>query len=90
MEQANGVYVKWNMLTYKEALKKILEHCQPLKVRSTPLRDGLGRVLGKDIVAPEPFPSFDNSAVDGYAVSIGSGQNPQEKIRLRVQGEIRA
>jgi molybdopterin molybdotransferase len=32
------------------------------------LRDGLGRVLARDIVAGLDLPSFDNSAVDGFAV----------------------
>ena len=90
MERASGVYAKCSMITYKEALKKILEHSQLLKVGSVPLREGLGRILGKDIVAPEPFPSFDNSAVDGYAISVPSHMREGKKIKLKVQGEIRA
>lgn len=31
------------------------------------LRDSTGRVLARDLVAPQPLPPFFNSAVDGYA-----------------------
>jgi molybdopterin molybdotransferase len=41
-------------------------------------------VLASNIRAPEPFPSFDNSAVDGYAVP------DLATMSYRLQGEIRA
>jgi molybdopterin molybdotransferase len=33
-----------------------------------PVRNGLGRVLARDVVAPFDVPQHDNSAMDGYAV----------------------
>nr|VFJ56653.1 MAG: MoeA N-terminal region (domain I and II) [Candidatus Kentron sp. DK] len=35
---------------------------------SVPLRDALGRVLARDILAPFPVPPYTNSAMDGYAI----------------------
>ena len=77
------------MLSYEQALKKILEHTFPLKPRLLPLRESLGLVLARDIFSPEPFPAFDNSAVDGYAVVFGPAKK-KEKLQLKVVGEIRA
>src|SRR4051794_22037955 len=34
-------------------------------------RDGLGRILAEDLIAPRDIPPHDNSAVDGYAVRFG-------------------
>ena len=47
-------------------------------VEMSPLRAGLGRVLGRDIVAASDVPGEDNSAMDGYALRgaelSGSGE----------------
>jgi molybdopterin molybdotransferase len=42
------------------------------------LRDALGRVLACDVVAPIDLPPFDNSAVDGFAVSHAQLANESE------------
>ncbi|HEX2882385.1 MAG TPA: molybdopterin molybdotransferase MoeA, partial [Polyangiaceae bacterium] len=72
------------MLSYDHALLLIEQHSSPLRQLRIPLSDALGLVLAADLKAPEPFPSFDNSAVDGYAVPNIETQS------FRVQGEIRA
>lgn len=77
------------MLSYKQALKKVLQHVSPLKPRRLSLGESLGLVLAKNIFSPEPFPSFDNSAVDGYAVRWGTAKG-KEKLWLKVVGEIQA
>jgi molybdopterin molybdotransferase len=41
------------------------------EIEETPLREALGRVLARDVVAGLDLPPFDNSAVDGYAVRHG-------------------
>ncbi len=77
------------MLSYKQALEKILKYSFTLKVKLLVLREALGLVVAKDIYSQEPFPSFDNSAVDGYAISLGSnGSDLSESLKL--QGEVRA
>lgn len=73
------------MLSYKEALEKILDHSFPLRPQSLPLRKCLGLAAAKDLSSPEPFPSFDNSAVDGYAIRFGASSN-----EFKVRGEIPA
>jgi molybdopterin molybdotransferase len=72
------------MLSYDQALLLIEQHTATLRKRQVSLSDALGLVLAADLRAPEPFPSFDNSAVDGYAVPNIETQS------FRVQGEIRA
>lgn len=87
MEQVNGVGAKI-MLSYKQALEKILKHSFTLKAKLLALRTALGLVVAKDIFSQEPFPSFDNSAVDGYAISVPKGSDPFGP--LKIQGEVRA
>jgi len=40
----------------------------PMPAETIALDDALGLTLREDLVADEPFPRFDNSAMDGYAV----------------------
>lgn len=82
----NGVDAKI-MLSYKEAIKKIFQNSFQLKTKTVSLRESLGLVVSRDLKSPEPFPSFDNSAVDGYAVSTAYYPN---KTSLKLQGEVRA
>ena len=61
-------------------------------LETIPTSDSLSRILGEDIVSPSDVPSYNKSAVDGYAVvaedSFGSSQtNPAE---LGIVGEIAA
>ncbi len=72
------------MLSHDQALLTIQQHTPVLRKAHAPLTDALGLVLAVDVKAPEPFPSFDNSAVDGYAIAKLDLQT------LRLQGEIRA
>ncbi len=41
-----------------------------------------GRVLAEDIVAPIALPSFDNSAMDGYALRAADAATPDATLRL--------
>lgn len=56
------------MISVDSAVEKILQAIETLKPVRVPLMDALGRVLANDVRAPEPLPSFTNSAMDGYAV----------------------
>jgi len=78
------------MLNYPEALDLILRHARPLRPRSLPLAEALGRVVARDLVSPEPFPRFDNSAVDGYAVRFGRRRPNSVAKAFKVRGEIPA
>ncbi len=60
------------MISVEEAKRILLEHVRPMPFMPVPLHESEGCVLVQDIVATEPHPMFDMSAVDGYAVS-GNG-----------------
>ena len=53
-----------------EALSIFFKALKPKRLRTTRIsvEDALGRVIAENIVAPMDLPSFDRSAVDGYAV----------------------
>lgn len=56
------------MLTYNDALARILAQITPLAPTNTPLTDALGRVLAEEVTTPFPLPPFANSSMDGFAV----------------------
>ena len=56
------------MITVDEHLARVLGLVEPLAPLELGLLDAHGCVLDEDVVAPEPLPGFDNSAMDGYAV----------------------
>src|SRR5438093_656512 len=55
------------MLSVEEASKTVAARIQRLAVETVSLDDARGRILGTDAVAARPLPSFDNSAMDGFA-----------------------
>jgi molybdopterin molybdotransferase len=58
-------------LTVGEARQAILDELQPIAgYEAVAIRDALGRVLARDVVAPFDVPAHDNSAMDGYALRI--------------------
>lgn len=56
------------MRTVAEHLAVVLDGVEPLTAIDVPLLDAIGLTLARDVVAPWPLPSFDNSSMDGYAV----------------------
>jgi molybdopterin molybdotransferase len=52
----------------------------------------LGRVLAEEVIAADPVPPFDNSAMDGFAVRAADvvTATPDAPVRLPVIGESRA
>ena len=56
------------MLTYEDALARILAQIAPLTPEDTPLTDALERVLAEEVTTPFPLPPFANSSMDGFAV----------------------
>ena len=73
-------------------LADILAAIRPLPARELALADALGAVLAADVTAQYPLPSFDNSAMDGYAVlaadvQAATGERP---VVLPVRAEVAA
>jgi molybdopterin molybdotransferase len=59
------------------------------EVEQVDLQGALGRVLANDLIAPVDLPPFDNSAVDGFAVSHAD-LDPQAETRLAVIDSVTA
>lgn len=57
------------MITFEEALLRVLETANPLGAERVSLENALNRVLAEDIQSLCAMPPFDNSAMDGYAVA---------------------
>ena len=66
------------MLGFEEDRRTILERIAPLTAEQAELLDSLGRVLAEDVIAPRDLPSFDNSAMDGYAVRAAHCASAQD------------
>jgi molybdopterin molybdotransferase len=77
------------MLAFGDARDRLLADVRRLSPERVPLGEAIGRVLAEDLVAHEPLPLFDYSAMDGYAVSAADleGEGP---FVLSVRGESRA
>ncbi len=69
------------MLSYQEALSRVLKHCQPLGVETIKLDAALNRSLAKPVIAKTEQPPFDGSAMDGYAV-IAKEVKPGAVLKL--------
>jgi molybdopterin molybdotransferase len=72
------------MISEEEARTRILEKVSPLRERTVPLSSALHCFSARDLTAGLPLPTFDNSAMDGYAVVAGSCKKGEP---LRVIGE---
>jgi molybdopterin molybdotransferase len=80
------------MIPLVDVQSDILGAVAPLESAMVPLRDALGLVTARDIVAGEAVPPFANTAMDGYAVRAGetAGAAPEAPVRLAVVGELPA
>jgi len=58
-----------SLLPYSHALDTILDRARPLGTESVDLHDLTCRVLAAPVTSEVDMPRFDNSAVDGYAIS---------------------
>jgi molybdopterin molybdotransferase len=79
-------------ISVEEHLADILSTIRPLTPTQLSLGDAYGLVLAEDVTATSPLPSFDNSAMDGYAVRVedvasASEENP---VTLPVVAEVAA
>jgi molybdopterin molybdotransferase len=72
------------VISEEEARRRISAKITPLPKRSVPLASALDQFAAQDYFARLPLPTFDNSAMDGYAVMAGSCR---KGARLRVIGE---
>jgi len=80
------------LCTVEEHLERILAVVEPLGDYPQPLMDTLGLAAAEDVTAPIALPSFDNSAMDGYAVRLEdvASASADAPVHLPVVGEIGA
>ncbi len=80
------------MLELEEARRRILAAIHPLPAEPVMLKAATGRILAEDLVAPLDLPSFDNSAMDGYAVRAGdvATASAESPAPLRIIGRVPA
>jgi molybdopterin molybdotransferase len=72
------------LLPIEEAAKMMEAQVPPVaEIETVTLKDALGRVTAEDIKSPIALPSFENAAVDGYAVRHGDiGASGETKFRI--------
>jgi len=82
-----GFEKKTDLPSALETLRSLVE---PLGEESVPLEAALGRTLARDVVSHVDVPSFDKSAVDGYAVHAAEtfGASPTDPAFFRLTGEV--
>jgi molybdopterin molybdotransferase len=75
-----------------EAREIVLAEARPLGAEPVRVSDALDRVLARAVIATKPVPSFDNSAMDGFAVRAAdtAGAQAERPIELSVVDESRA
>jgi len=75
-----------------EHVERIVEAIDPLPPYDQPLLEALGLPVCEDIAAPMDLPSFDNSAMDGYAVYFDdvATATADHPVHLPVVGEVAA
>jgi molybdopterin molybdotransferase len=76
------------MISLEEAQQIVRDGCSAREPVEVLVRDALGCVLSKDVVAHEAIPPFANSSMDGYALI--STDTKGAPVRLKVIGEIPA
>jgi molybdopterin molybdotransferase len=76
------------MLTFDEALARVLDDAPRVGDERVAFTDCVGRVLADDVRARAPQPAFDYSAMDGYAVRAAE-LSARGDLTLKVVGESR-
>ena len=82
------------MLSVEDVERLIQERITPVaEIETIAVASSMGRVLAADVAAPIALPSFDNSAVDGYAVryaDLASSGETRLPVAARLQAGARA
>jgi molybdopterin molybdotransferase len=76
------------MLSVEDALEIILRPIQQLSGERIPIAQAYGRVLASDVHASHDLPPFNNSGMDGFAISGADLSAPP--ITLQVVGDVPA
>ncbi len=77
---------KDGMVSYAEAIRRIVSMGRILRIETVPLAEARGRVLARALEGREALPPFDNSAMDGFCVRSADTERAAAgpAVRLRV------
>jgi molybdopterin molybdotransferase len=64
------------VISFEQAMREIRQHAQQLGTERVPLAEMCGRILAEQVIAAVNLPSFDNSAMDGFALHAAHLQLP--------------
>jgi molybdopterin molybdotransferase len=89
---APGSHADPPLVPVEEHVADVLAAIRPVDPVWVPLVHADGSVLAEDVTSTTPLPSFDNSAMDGYAVRAAdlAGATAGPPVALPVRGEIAA
>ena len=73
------------MISADQALEIVLDNVAPLGVERIPIIEALGRALAEQIISTREIPSFDNSAMDGYAVRAADLAKASDNSPVKLQ-----
>ncbi len=74
------------MISYEKAQKLVFKEAKVLGEEEVSLKEAFRRVLAEDLFAPHSLPSFNNSAMDGYALR-SEDTKEGEKVFLSLVSE---
>ena len=83
---------KSTLIPIEEAQARILENLPETQSELTGIAHACGRYALQTLLSTVPLPLFDNSAMDGYAVSHSDlkGATPEKPVVLHLQDMVRA
>ena len=74
------------MIGFSQAQELVRSQCPPLGAEMTTVAEAMDRVLARDLTSPVDLPPFDNSAMDGFALSC-LGSRIEVGMEFEVGGE---
>lgn len=82
----------FSMISVQEALDIIINEVKPLEKETVDIFTSLWRVVADNVVAGNPNPPWDNSAMDGYAVRSADlkGASESSPVTLKVAYDLPA
>ena len=80
------------MQSLEAAVETILSAISPPPAEAVPVRSAVGRFTAAVAASTVNIPTFDNSAMDGYAVRSADVKTagPDASVKLRLIGEVPA
>ena len=80
------------MISFEQAKELMEKNTKPLPAEKVFLKDALGSVIAQDIRSPLPLPSFNNSAMDGFAFRSADTAHatPERQVDLKINGTVKA